>query len=391
LVELVDQAERVLETDVERAVVIDSEGCTFDLLEAFAKAKRVFITPLKPSRVPSLELTYTRGSYYRPYRDHDELRIAEATLVHKASGRSLDVGALLVRRAHRDIDTVLLTTGLALGMEGSELADLYYRRWPVQENAFKEANSVGLSEHRGNCGRIVANVAVISELERLASRAKRDATALSELTDNAEALAQVVNDHTQDQRRAEVALATRRQRLDDLIAQGKTGGKTFARVAVDHQHALVHAEKCTQAAIKARAAFDKNAARRTTIMERADDIAARKKHIEPQRTIRQLDVAQDTILTATKLTAVQLISFVLREYLPAMPMTPHTFLQRVLSISGRKEIRDDQELVVFYENPRDALVNDALRDACTRLNRRALRRDDRRLRFAIEQPPRQFG
>ncbi len=82
----------------------------------------------------------------------------------------------------------------------------------------------------------------------------------------------------------------------------------------------------------------------------------------------------------------QLISFVLREYVPSMPMTPHTFLQRVLSITGRKEISDDQELVAFYENPRDALVNDALRDACERLNRRALRRDDRRLSFAVEPP-----
>lgn len=391
LVELVDQAETVLETDVERAVVIDAEGCTFDLLEAFAKAKRVFITPLKPSRVPSLELTYTRGSYYRPYRDNDELRIAEATLVHKASGRSLEIGALLVRRAHRDVDTVLLTTGLTLGMEGSDLADLYYRRWPVQENAFKEAGSVGLSEHRGNCGRIVANVAVISELERLESRTKRDTDALRELIHDADALAQAVDGHTQDQRRADAALATRRQRLDDLIAQGKTAGKTFARVALDHQQALVHAETCTKAATKARAALDKSVARRAAITERADDIAARKKHIEPQRTIRQLDVAQDTILTATKLTAVQLISFALREYLPAMPMTPHTFLQRILSISGRKEIGDDQELVVFYENPRDPLVNDALRDACTRLNRRTLRRDDRRLRFAVEQAPRQLG
>jgi len=391
LVELVEQAERVLETDVERAVVIDSEGCTFDLLEAFAKAKRVFITPLKPSRVPSLELTYTRGSYYRPYREHDELRVAEATIVHKASGRSLVVGALLVRRAHRDADTVLLTTGIALGMEGRELADLYYRRWPVQENAFKEANSVGLSEHRGNCGRIVANVAVISELERLASRANRDAIALSELTDSASVIAQAVDGHTQAQRRAEAALATRRKRLDDLIAQGKTAGKTFARVALDHQQALVHAETCTRAATKACAALDENVARRTAITERADDIAARKKHIEPQRTIRQLDVAQDTILTATKLTAMQLLSFVRREYLPTMPMTPHTFLQRVLSISGREEIQDDQELVVFYENPRDTPVNDALRDACTRLDRRALRRDDWRLRFAVEQAPRRSG
>jgi hypothetical protein len=148
LVDLVAQAEAALETEVERAVVIDAEGCTFDLLWSFAKAKRVIITPLKLSRVPGLELTYSRGSYYRPYRDHDELRIAEATLEHKSTGRMLVVGALLVRRDHRDADSVLLTTGLTLGMEGRDLADLYFRRWPVQENAFKDAGVLGLSQHR---------------------------------------------------------------------------------------------------------------------------------------------------------------------------------------------------------------------------------------------------
>jgi len=387
LVELVEQAEAVLETDVRRAVVIDAEGCTFDLLASFAKAKRVLITPLKPSRVPELELTYTRGSYYRPYREHDQLRIAQATLVHKSSGRSLDVGALLVRRAHRDVETVLLTTGLALDMEGHDLADLYYSRWPVQENAFKEADVLGGSEHRGNCARIVANVAVVSELERLESRAARDAETLRKLTDEAATLAQAADEHTRDQQRAESTLATRRRRLDDLVVQGKTGGKAFARIALDHQQALVHAETCTTTATKTRAALNNNAARRATIEQRAADIAARKKRLEPRRTIRQLDVTQDTILTATKLTAAMLISFVLREYLPSMSMTPQTFVQRVLSVHGRKEIGREQELVVFYENPRDPLVNDALRNACERLNRRPLSRDGRRLRFIVEQQP----
>jgi hypothetical protein len=387
LVDLVDQAEAVLETDVRRAVVIDAEGCTFDLLASFAKAKRVLITPLKPSRVPELELTYTRGSYYRPYREHDQLRIAQATLVHKSSGRSLDVGALLVRRAHRDVETVLLTTGLALGMEGHDLADLYYSRWPVQENAFKEADVLGGSEHRGNCARIVTNVAVVSQLERLESRAARDAETLRKLTDEAATLAQAADEHTRSQQRAESALATRRRRLDDLVAQGKTGGKAFGRIALDHQQALVHAETCTTTATETRAALNDNAARRATIEQRAADIAARQKRLEPRRTIRQLDVTQDTILTATKLTAAMLISFVLREYLPSMSMTPQTFVQRVLSVHGRKEISRDLELVVFYENPRDPLVNDALSNACERLNRRALLRDDRRLRFVVEQPP----
>jgi hypothetical protein len=73
--------------------------------------------------------------------------------------------------------------------------------------------------------------------------------------------------------------------------------------------------------------------------------------------------------------------------LPTIPMTPQTFLQRVLPMRGRKEISPDQELVVFYENIRDPLVTEALGEACERLNSRKLQRDGRRLRFAVEPPP----
>ena len=161
---LVESAEAKLDGGVvRRAIIVDSEGSTFDILAACAKAKRVIVTPLKPSRMPS---------YYRPYRDNDEFRVGTGTLTHKGSGRSLEVGVLHVRRAHRERDTVLLTTGLSLGADGSDLADLHFERWPTQENAFKEGVAVGLNQHRGNSGRMVANVAVITELERLDARVK---------------------------------------------------------------------------------------------------------------------------------------------------------------------------------------------------------------------------
>ena len=384
LVQLVAQAEKVLETDVQRAVVIDAEGSTFDLLESFATAKRVMITPLKPSRLPDLELTYSPGSYYRPYRDHDELRIAQATLLHKSTGRSLEIGVLLVRRAHREADTVLLTTGLELGMEGRDLADLYFARWPVQENFFKEAGVLGLSQHRGNCGTIVSNVAVISELERLESRATRDAEALAKLTNEANECARAAEKCDHEHQRAQSALATRRRRLDEAITQSNTSGKIFAAIALDHQRALVQAESCAKAATRTRAALEKNNARRAKLETRRDELAARRARLEPQRTIRKLDVAQDAILTATKLTAAQLICFVLREYLSSLAMTPETFVQRVFTIHGRKEFRANEELIVFYENPRDPAINNVLRDACQHINKRALQRDNRTLRFVVE-------
>ena len=211
LVALVEEAEALLGGDVERAVVIDAEGSTFDLLESFTQRKKILVTPLRPARAPDLELRYTRGSYFRPYREHDELRIASCTLQHKTSGRSLELGALLVRREHRDSDTVLLTNGLALGMEGRELADLYFRRWPVQENAFKEAAAaVGLDQHRGNCGRMVANVAVITEMEKIAARTQRDGEALATLAGESAALAGTAEQTGKSDRRAQAALATRR-------------------------------------------------------------------------------------------------------------------------------------------------------------------------------------
>jgi hypothetical protein len=387
LVELVEEAEEVVGTEVERAVVIDAEGSTFDLLESFSQRQRVLITPLRPSRAPELELSYTPGSYYRPYRDQDELRVAHCKLTHKSTARTLVLGAILVRRQHRESDTVLLTNGLELGFEGRDLADLYFRRWPVQENAFKEGAALGLDEHRGNCGRMVANVAVVSELEKMASRSLRAEKALAALHTERAALSSIATQATKAEERTQHALAIRRRRLDTVIASGKTSGKGFARVALEHQQALVRAEAATATATKARRRDEQSQIRTAKLEQQLAEIAVRRRHLEPQRCIRQLDVAQDRILTATKLTAAQLINFALREYVPVMPMTPATFVSRVFPLRGRKVIEQDTEHVIFYENPRDPEVSAALQDACNRLNKRALHRGGRRLRYAVEPAP----
>lgn len=383
LVQLVEETEAKLGGAVRRAVVIDAEGSTFDLLESFATKQRVIVTPLRPARAPELEISYSKGSYFRPYREHDELRIATAVLTHKKSGRSLELGALLIRRENRESDTVLLTTGLSLGLEGRALADLYFARWPIQENAFKEGAAVDLNEHRGICGRMVANVAVVTELERLESRMKteqqqRQALATAE-TGLEEALKKVRSEH----QRAVDALATRRQRLDALVAAGRTDGKQLGKAAVEHQGALVRAEATQRTFDGAQKALKENLTRGAELDAALEKAAARQQKLEPMRVIRQLDVALDTVLTATKLTATLLITFALREYLPSMLMTPQTFASRLFGVRGRRETSADEELILFYENPRDTEVNAALADACRRLNKRRLTRDGHQLRYGM--------
>jgi hypothetical protein len=109
--------------------------------------------------------------------------------------------------------------------------------------------------------------------------------------------------------------------------------------------------------------------------------------LEPMSTIRQLDVSLDTILTAMKLALALLITFVLREYVPSDRMTTETFIYRLVRTRGRRELTKHRELIVFYANPRDPRINAALAEARDQLNRRALVRDDRELRFALEDRP----
>jgi hypothetical protein len=384
LMELVTEIEARLPESVRRAVIIDAEGSTFDVLEAFANAHRVIVTPLRPSRAPGLELRYTAGSYFRPYRDNDELRIANAVLTHKSTGRTLELGALLVRRDHRESETVLLTTGLTLGMEGKDLADLYFARWPIQENMFKDGEAVQLNEHRGNSSRMVANVAVVTELERLEKRARDEEAKLSTLRKAAGSLERSEAAARRKSERSHEKLATRRARVETLIAQGQIEGPAFFRATVDQQHAMSQAESDRSSHERASRALENNRAETSKLEANLEKIAKRRAKLEPQRVIREIDVEIDKILTATKLTASLLLTFAIREYLPSFPMTPQTFISRVLPIEGRRVLREDTETVVFYENPRDPEVNEALRDACARLNRRKLQRDGRTMRYVCE-------
>jgi hypothetical protein len=386
LVQIVKEAETKLgeEGEVKRAVVIDAEGSTFDILEAFAKEGRVIVTPLRPTRAPELELTYSRGSYYRPYREKDELRVASAALTHKSTGRKMELGALLVRREHRESDTVLLTTGLSLGMEGRDLADLYFERWPLQENFFKHQAAVGLDEHRGNSGRMVANVAVVTELERLQSRMKADEEELERLAMEKQSLSEKLEEARGEHQRAVETLAQRRGRLDELVEQERCEGREFTQAATEHQRAIADSEKAQEDFEAAQVVMKKQLARETELKTKRDKAAARYDHLEDQKKIRQLDVALDSVLTAAKLTLALLITFAIREYFVGSPMTPQTFISRIFSMKGRRVIRPGEEHIVFYENPRDPAMSQAIAAACRELNQRTLVRRGRRLHYSVE-------
>jgi hypothetical protein len=383
VVDLVEHEDRILGDGVRRAVVIDSEGSTFDLLDTFTREQRVIVTPLKPSRISELDLRYSPGSYFRPYREGDELRIAKAVLHHKTTHRSIELDALIVRREHRESDTILLTNGVRLGMSGRDLANLYYQRWPIQENAFKEGGAVHLAEHRGNCGTIVSNIVVTKNLTKLEKQANVAQDKLRQLGEQRQAGAQV----RQEREEAAQMLADRRHQLAELAADKETSWEALEQGLREYQEAQRQDHAHAQTLKKTESKEVADEARRVKVIEELKRVTEERKALEPQKTIRQLDVAVDSVLTAAKLAAAFLITFVLREYLQYEPMTAATFVAHVLSIRGRREIRPGEERIVFYKNPRDPEINTVLAKACARLNERNLQRGGRSLSYALEEAP----
>lgn len=395
LFDIINATEKKLgeEKEIRRAIVIDSEGSTFDILESFVKnthnekKSRIIVTPLRPSRMPSLEIRHAEGAEFQPYREHDKLRIGKATLKHKTTGRSIEIGTLEVQKERRENDTILLTNGLELGESGKNLADLYFRRWPIQENFFKDAGPVGLKEHRGNCGEMVVNIAVESKLEKLERQERKIEKKIIELNRELPVREAKAKKTKIEKEEASKELAQRRKKLDTLITNGLRDGKELGNAAVRHQVALAHYEAVDIKNIKAEKIYTERRAQQEKSNVNLIEIKEKKEKFIPLKTIRKIDVELDKILTATKLTFSLLITFVLREYLLCASISPQTFLSRVLCLEGRRETTTKEETIVFYENPRDPELTQALQIACSKLNERCLQRNNRVLRYQIEPAP----
>ncbi len=388
LFDLVAQAEEALDEEIQRLVVIDAEGSVFDILESFKNNQRVIVTPLRSNQLQSLELHYGPGSYFRPFREHDELRVAQATLHHKSTGRSLELDALIVRRKNRNSQQILLSTGSEFGVPGRVAAEAYYRRWPVQENGFKQgAAAVKLNHHRGNSGTIVTNVTVVNKLEKLEGQLVNAEKRLGKVNAARESLKQDADKARCEQKQAGQELRSSRKQLDELRADDQCPAPKLAEAAIGLQEAMSREEASRQALVQAEEQMANNEAKRFDLLSLIESLSTRVSELEPLQKIRQLDVALDSVMTAFKLVASMLILFVLREYLCSRPMTHETFVSRVLSIRGRRELSDEHEHIVFYENARDPEMSEALRHACKELNSRKLVRDDRLLHYRVEKPP----
>ncbi|MEZ4240360.1 MAG: hypothetical protein R3F59_30245 [Myxococcota bacterium] len=371
-----------------RVVVIDREGHTVALFKAL-HPQWGFIVPLK-NNVLGPRARFEEVGPWTPYgAGPDAVCDGFLWLNDNRPGEEPLRIRVVGRRRHRTNKVAWFgTMEPAEAVPAADVIRLYFERWPAQEHVFRDGNGlVGLDVHHGYGKRKVDNVAVLDRLERLTVQVARcDARAAaheaqaSDLRAEAELLQEALDRSVplieQDRAAWEAALERGDELTDDERSQYATLRIWDEWVRDTRQQAAAVSERLQEAEASAAKVASSREKKRAEIEQ-----------FEGRRQIFTVDVELDELMTAYKLTFMNLAKRLMRRYLD-LPLELETLIEAVLTLAGERARTETTETIRIYRHPRDKKVMDAVSRACERLTARGLRRGDRALVFEMVDQPR---
>ncbi|MBN2800751.1 MAG: hypothetical protein JXX28_16540 [Deltaproteobacteria bacterium] len=120
--------------------------------------------------------------------------------------------------------------------------------------------------------------------------------------------------------------------------------------------------------------------------EKLGRIAEERAALARRREIFTVDVELDEVMTAFKLTFMNLCCVLMRQHLGTW-MELETLIETVLTLPGERAVTATTETVRIYRPARDAKTMAAVERACATLTARGLVRDRRALRFELVDGP----
>ncbi len=385
---LLEQIERSAEYPLGRLTVIDGECCSASLLREFKDAHRDLVTPLPATLATPERIRFERGSAPQPYREGDTIREGQITLVDSHDkGRQVEARAIVIEQRTKAGWVALVTLADRDVWPARRLAEIYYERWPRQENFFRLANeAVGLNQVHGYGKRLVTNTSVLTKLDELEQKAARASEEQASKEQRWEDLAvQQVSLSTQQASQSRYQ-AKRQERVDAALASGKTSTVAFRRAVAELRESSDQLAESDRALSGLGLEQHKLTAQLEKLSRRIERGAKERAKLEDRKEILEADVAQDVLFSTLKLTLAMLVHFVVVEYFPHRPMEWATFLSRLALLPGRRETTETMVTTFIEANDRDTELMMALENACVRINRRRLTYKDRRLRFVVEWP-----
>lgn len=379
-------------SSVSRIVVIDAEGNSIPFLKGLEQGStpRAWVTRLREDWVADKRIL--NRCNYRPYRNGDSVRIGIADfndpetkdgkfrmrvveVKRRSSGKTTCLGASMLLDVH--------------DWKPSDIADLYFDRWPNQEADFRAVNqAAGFKEVHGYGKQLVDNIGVVTQLDELtrkkAAAQERFARQETKLKD----LEKKVREEKKQLGRRVRRQETVNRQLESKLEIGKTVTPPVQRLADEQRRLGAEIAKSSEKMTSDQTRCDKAKAQVDRTRNRIDGYEKKEEKLESRRKIFAHDVELDSLFNLLKVGLVFLISYVLREFLGNARMDASTFLERLATLPARQQITPNFEIVTFAWNQRDPEVMALLEQFSQAINERGLRmRSGRKLKIQVDPAP----
>jgi hypothetical protein len=382
---LLDQYEAVAGQDtVRRMVVMDREAHAAWLFKELRDRDWDFIVPLR-KQVVGPKADFHEMTDWLPYQENgDEVCGGKLTLKDsKEKDVPIEVRVVGRRRSRTGKEAWYATLVAPEAFPNAQILDLYFARWPLQELVFKDGKGrTHLDAHHGYGRRMVDNVAVIDKLEKIEGQQRRTDARMATAQTAAAELRAVEAEKVEVIQKVDARLAVLRAALDEDIAQDHAGTQTFRANYATARAFETALEPLRIAARQAAQGAEKAERQHEVAQARAVALDADKARLERKRRIFTVDVELDEIMTAFKVTFMNLCAVFMTTYL-GREMQLDTLIRSILTLPGERVRTQTTETIRIWRQPRDREAMPLVERACEKLTALGLRRGERRLRFEL--------
>ena len=379
-----------------RLLVVDRECHATWLLKELDRGGWLFVVPVRQSST-GRNARWEDVGPWAPLHDGQPAgaQHRDATLWLNdslAPKEPLKVRAITRRRNADDGGATWATNAPIEQFDGRDILRLYGKRWSNQEHVFRDANGrVGLDMHHGYGKHKVLNVAVIDRLERLDGSLTRLGRQLAKV----EAEVAELEEAALHQAEANKRITAWRAELLAELGRTMIPGTQLTATSRRPYERLQAVERALPQMREAQAGHLDGIRSRTERMaklhNRITKLSSERDRLKEHTEIYTVDVELDEIMTAYKLTFLNLSRLLMRDYLK-VDWQVDTLIRSVLTLPGERRRTASTETIRIDYQSRDPAAMEAVQRACERLNAcdlyRGERAERRRLRFELAPPKR---
>jgi len=375
------------EDTAQRLVVIDREGHAAQLFKLLVDLRWDFIIPLRKNVIGDGS-TIVQLTEWAPYGEKgDQIRGGRLRLRDsKTKDEFIDVRVVGRKRRRTGNVAWFATRTDKVAFPDTAIIDLYFARWPLQEHVFRDGNGrVHLDAQYGYGKRKTDNIAVIDKLDKLKGRRRRLDSKLGFIHAELESLQAEPQADTSAVERVEQRLSSIQSELDAAVSAGESGTSGF-REKYSLQRHLEAWLQSARSRLQVSEELGEKREELSSAQERADHET---EQLSRRRRVFTMDTELDQVMTAFKLTFMNLCGLLQSEYLSGSRMELDTLIRGVLTLPGERVRTHNTETIRLWRHPRDRKVMELVEAACKRLTHKKLRRGKRRLVFQlVDQPDR---